>query len=389
MKVVQLTTDAREHYKDYANPRPYFGTAPEALLKGFQSMPSEIEVHVVSCLQKTPVSSPTKLADNIYYHALHVPNIGWMKTGYLGCSRAVRRRLRQIQPDIVHGQGTERDCAISAALSGYPSVVTIHGVMRAIYDLTSAKNFNYYWFARHLETFALRRVQGVITISPYVEGLVAPLTPRTWFIPNALQEFFFTPSPARQRQPGPARLVNVGVISPRKRQVELLEQLAKLRREVEFEITFVGKANSSDPYAARFAGLLAACQSAHNGFTHVTFLEDRDFLKLYDYADAMIHFSKEESFGLTFAEALARNLPLFASDVGAIQQITEGIPVCQVFGVDDFHGLVASLRTWIENLSNTESRACNPNRVIESRYHPMVIASDHLKVYREILFNHS
>jgi glycosyltransferase involved in cell wall biosynthesis len=389
MKVVFLTTDSREHFKDYGNPQPYFGKAPEALLEGFKTMPKEVEVHVVSCLQKTPISSPERLADNIYYHGLHVPNIGWMKTCYQGCIRAVRAKLSEIRPNIVHGQGTERDCAITAALSGYPSVVTIHGVMRAIHDLTKAKYFNYHWFARHLETFALGRVRGVIAISPYVDALVAPLTPRTWFIPNALQVFFFTPGLARQRQLGPARFVNVGVISPRKRQVELLEHLVELRREVEFEITFVGKANPSNPYAKRFSELLAACQGAHGGFRHVPFLEDLDFLNLYDSADAMIHFSKEESFGLTFAEALARNLPLFASDVGAIRQIAEDIPICQVFAVDDFRGLVATLKTWTQNRSNTESRAKDPNSIIESRYHPRAIAKHHLRVYREILSSHS
>jgi len=389
MKIALLTTDGREHFKRYEENTPWFGTAPEALLEGFKTMPKKIEVHVISCLQKTPISSPEKLADNISYHGLYVPNIGWMKTGYFSCIRAVRSKLKEIRPDVVHGQGTERDCAISAAFSGYPSIVTIHGVMRAINDLTKNKPLNYYWFARHLETFALRRVRGVIAISPYVDALVAPLTPRTWFIPNALQEFFFTPTPVQQRQPGPVRFVNVGVISPRKRQVELLEHLAELRREVKFEITFVGQANPSDPYAMRFASLLTACQSAYGGFTHVPFLENLDFLSLYDAADAMIHFSKEESFGLTFAEALARNLPLFASEVGAIEQIAEGVPICRVFSIDDFCGLKASLRAWIVNRSNTESRSSNPNSVIESRYHPKVIAKHHLEVYHEILSSHS
>ena len=383
MRVALLTTDSREHFKDYGNPQPCFGTAPEALLEGFKTMPSEVEVHVISCLQKKPASSPTKLADNIYYHGLHVPNIGWMKTGYLGCIRAVRRKLQEIQPHIVHGQGTERDCAMCAVFSGYPNILTIHGVMRAICPLTNSKRFSYYWFAKHLETLALGRTQGIITISPYVEGLVSPVAARTWFIPNALQEFFFTPSPAWQRTPGPVRFVNVGVISPRKRQIELLEHLNELRRKVEFEVTFVGKTNPSDPYAVRFAALLSACQSEHSGFTHVPFLQDQDFLSLYDSADAMIHFSNEESFGLTFAEALARNLPLFASDVGSIRQIGEGIPTCHVFGVDDFRGMMAAVERWIAAEPDSE-RPATPQPLIKSRYHPTSIAEQHLAVYSSV-----
>src|SRR5882762_8938298 len=108
MKIALLTTDNRQHYKDFSAPKPYFGTAPEALLQGFASLP-EAEVHVVSCVQQ-PVASPANLAPNIFYHSLVVPRLGWLRTGYQGCIRAVRKKLGQIQPNIVHGQGTERDC---------------------------------------------------------------------------------------------------------------------------------------------------------------------------------------------------------------------------------------------------------------------------------------
>jgi glycosyltransferase involved in cell wall biosynthesis len=385
MRLALLTTDSREHFKDYANPAPYFGTAPEALLEGLRMLPERVEVHVVSCLQEKPASSPTRLADNVFYHGLHVPKAGWMRTGYQGCIRAVRRKLREIKPDVVHGQGTERDCAISAALSGYPSVVTVHGVMRAICELTGGRPLSYYWFARQLETFALRRTSGVIAISPYVDALVAPLTPRTWFIPNALQSFFLAPADPKPRRAGPPRLVNVGVVSPRKRQVELLERLGELRNDVSFEITFVGKTNAGDPYAEQFAAQLQRGNANHGGFAHHEFLTNEEFLRLYDDADAMIHFSNEESFGLTFAEALARNLPLFASDVGAIRQIAEGIPACRIFGLDDFDGLMASVREWIGSAATWKPRETTPNRLIASRYHPKVIAARHLEVYETVV----
>ena len=108
MKVALLTSDTREVIRDYGASNPSFGTAPQALLEGFALWTDKVEVHVISCLQNEPTSSPRKLADNIYYHGLHVPNIGWLKTGYQGCIRSVRRKLREINPDIVHGQGTER-----------------------------------------------------------------------------------------------------------------------------------------------------------------------------------------------------------------------------------------------------------------------------------------
>ena len=129
LKIAMLITDARRPGGLYDGPLPSLGTAPEALLQGFAGMP-EIEIHVVSCVQQRVVA-PEKIAPNIFYHSLLVPKIGWLRTGYQGCIRAVRKKLRELEPDLVHAQGTERDCALSAVLSGFPNVLTIHGDRRA------------------------------------------------------------------------------------------------------------------------------------------------------------------------------------------------------------------------------------------------------------------
>ena len=78
-----------------------------------------------------------------------------MRTGYQGCIRAVRKKLQEIRPDIVHGQGTERDCAISAVFSGFPNVITIHGNMRLIAQIEPRPAVFVYWLAARLETFTL------------------------------------------------------------------------------------------------------------------------------------------------------------------------------------------------------------------------------------------
>ncbi|HXI50924.1 MAG TPA: glycosyltransferase, partial [Candidatus Saccharimonadales bacterium] len=163
MKIAFVTTDSREHFRQFDRPDPYFGTAPQALLEGMAGLPG-LEVHVVSCLRQ-PVTSPEKLAPNIYYHHLLVPRWGWMRTGFQGCVRAVRRKLQQLRPDLVHGQGTELDCALDAVFSGFPNIVTVHGNMRRIARVTQARPFSFGWISAHLEGLALRRTQGVICIS--------------------------------------------------------------------------------------------------------------------------------------------------------------------------------------------------------------------------------
>src|ERR1019366_7450700 len=197
MRIALLTTDNRTMFKDFGTPAPYFGTAPEALMRGFALTP-ETEVHVVSCVREK-VQSPPKLAPNIFFHSLHVPKIGWMRTGYQGCIRATRKKLKEIQPDIVHGQGTERDCAISAVFSGFPNVVTIHGNMAALARQFRERAGSFVWLAGKLETFTLKRTDGVLCNSAFTEGEVRPRARRTWHVPNALREIFFAPRPAPVR----------------------------------------------------------------------------------------------------------------------------------------------------------------------------------------------
>src|SRR5712671_6606164 len=155
MRVAFLTTDNREHFKDYGNPAPHFGTAPEALLQGFSQWP-DLEIHVVSCAREQ-MHSPQKLGENIWFHSLVVPKIGWLRTGYQGCIRATRRFLRTLQPDLVHGQGTERDCGICAVFSGFPNVITIHGNMGELAHLLRPRPGSYLWCAAQLERFTLPR----------------------------------------------------------------------------------------------------------------------------------------------------------------------------------------------------------------------------------------
>ncbi len=216
LRVGFLTSDGREILRRYERYKPQFGPAPEALLQGFAEIP-EVEVHVISCTQR-PVRAPEKLADNVWFHSLYVPKLGWMRTGYQGCIRAVRKKLKEIRPDIVHGQGTERDCAISAVFSGFPNIVTVHGNMVALAQLHRPRLGTYGWWAARLEKFTLRRTLGIICISDYVKNLVSHYKVPTWIVPNAIQKMFFDfpkITPPSQERP---LFVNVGVISERKRQ---------------------------------------------------------------------------------------------------------------------------------------------------------------------------
>ncbi len=344
----------------------------------------DLEVHVVACTQQ-PMPSPPKLASNISFHLLHVPKIGWMRTGYQGCVRAVRTKLRQIGPDLVHGEGTERECALAAAFSGFPNLVTIHGNMREVAKAMNSRPASFLWFAARLESLALARTDGVLCNSAYTEAVVRSRASRTWRVANALRrEFFDAPLPAAQFPSGNRKplLLNVGSVDCRKRQLVALKVARQLHDAgYRFELLFVGPSNPDDAYAGRF--LAEVADAEREGFARYVGVQTlSDLINLMDQSEALIHIPSEEAFGLVVAEALARNLKFFGSDIGGIPDIARGVEEAELFAPEDETGLKSAVARW---LSASCPRPQTAALTILERYHPDVIARRHAEIYQELL----
>jgi glycosyltransferase involved in cell wall biosynthesis len=328
------------------------------------------------------VPAPAKIASNVWYHALPVPKIGWLRTGYQGCIRAVRSKLKEIQPDIVHGQGTERDCAISAVFSGFPNVVTIHGNMLDAARVAHARFGSFHWWTARLENLVLKRTAGVFCNSSYTRQIVQPRTRQTWLVPNALREPFFSKPLPGGRKPG-CILLHAGLVCENKQQLKILEMARSLhRRKPDFEVHFVGTANSRDAYARSFLEQVRQAEkegcARYRGETRSA----DELVQYFDQASALVHTPIFEAFGLVVAEALARNLKLFAAAVGGVVDIAAGVEGAELLPVNDGMALEASIARWLDSGCPRPATAA---AVMRQRYHPEIIARRHMEIYREVL----
>jgi len=375
MKIAFLTTDNREHLKDYANPVPHFGTAPEALLQGFAMLP-DAEVHVVCCVRQQ-MESPEKLADNIWYHPLLVPKIGWLSTGYQGCIRAVRNKLREIRPDIVHGQGTERDCSISAVFSGFPNVLTIHGNMRLIAELNKPRPFSYHWLVAHLEAFTLPRSQGIVCITHYTQNAVQDLAQRTWVVPNAVDARFFDEPWASENPP---RIVVIGAVCERKNQNAFIQALDPLAARLSFKVEFLGRCWEDD-YGREFQSLVANrpwCE-------YVGFMDREGLRGRLACASIMALPSLEDNCPMVVLEAMAAQVPVVAANVGGVPDlVTDGVNglLCDPMRKESMAGAVQRL---LDDPQAARKMATVAKEMAIERFHPRHIALRHLEIYREVL----
>lgn len=378
MKIALLTTDNRQHYGEHHRTWPWFGTAPEALLHGFAALP-EVEVHVVACTQRPMAASPAKLADNIFYHSLLVPKLGWMRTLYQGCIRATRKKLRELQPDLVHGQGTERDCALAAVFSGFPSVLTIHGNMRLVAEVNRARPFTFWWNAARLEAFALPRAQGVVCITDYTRQAVAARARKTWLVPNAVDAGFFDVVPKKDPA-GPPVILCVGAISQRKNQNAFIRALDPLAAARKFRLVFLGSASSAQAYDREFLELLATRPwCGHAGFVN------REQLKRWLGGAALLALpSLEDNCPMTVLEAAAAGVPVVAANVGGVPELVADGKTGLLCDPLNAASMAAAVEKILKQPAAAQAMADEARRVARERFHPTVIARRHLEIYREV-----
>jgi glycosyltransferase involved in cell wall biosynthesis len=340
----------------------------------------ELEMHIISC-SKQPMRSPEKLGRNIWYHCLVVPPLGWLRTLYQGCIRATRRKLKELRPDVVHGMGTERESALSAVLSGFPSVVTIQGNMAELARLYRPRIGSYLWLAARLEDFTLPRAAGVLCNSRYTEGIVAPRVRKTWRVAHAIRPYFLDPPP--DAAPRPCAVLVVGVIQPRKRQLELLDVAEALhRRGLKCEFRFIGLIYSqADPYVQAFLQRIRPLEAAGMA-RYVGAVPDYELVPNFDAVAGLVHFPAEEAFGNVVCEALARDLKFFGARLGGIVDIAAEAPGAELIDGQDWAGLTEAVARWVRAGCPRPSGA---SALMRERYEAGVIARRHLEIYQEVL----
>jgi len=394
MRVLFLTTDSREHFHQYSNPSPYFGTAPQGLLHGFASLvsselsPSSFEIHVASCTQQ-PMSSPEKIAENIWFHSLHVPKWGWLKAGYLGCILAVRRLHKVLDPHLVHAQGTERDCAMSAVFCPSPRVLTIHGNLRSIRRTIGFRVGSPMWFQSFLEGYAVARFDGVICITNYTLREVQAEAKRVWLIPNAVDPAFsnirnIRAAAASELSPecssdGCPVILVVANIDNRKNQNGFIKALDSITDRRSFAVHFYGPCGN-DAYGTEFRQLIRdRCWCSYKGM-----VGREELRKAFVSAAFLALPSLEDNCPMVVLEAQSAGLPVLASSVGGISELVQHEVTGLLVNPCDPMSLAGQTARMIDNPDLRRTLAQNA-LLHARRFESTVIAKSHLEVYRDLL----
>ena len=117
---------------------------------------------------------------------------------------------------------------------------------------------------------------------------------------------------------GPLALLSVGALVPRKGYDVLIAALATLR-ELPWRLTIVGDRTRDPATAQRLEADVARLDLAAR-ITLAGVVSDEKLDALYDGADLFVLPSRYEGYGMGFAAAIARGLPVIGTDAGAIPE---------------------------------------------------------------------
>jgi glycosyltransferase involved in cell wall biosynthesis len=383
LRVAMLVVDANDvkglTHQDANLESPVLHTAVSNLLSGIQSS-KDVEIYVLYG-RKNAAPKEARHEGAVRYVPVQykpVPFLG-MGGSLLARTLALLSAIRTLKPDLVHGQGTERESGLVAACCRIPSILTLHGNLSEIARSLQAKPFSYFWIAAKLEQWVLPKVTLIHCISAHTRESVCRRAKKTAIIPNAVAEAFFKVE--RQPVSHPSVICMAG-IAEWKNPLVLVKASDSLHRyDPKTKIHFYGYCASEHRYGRAF---LEALESrpwcVHHG--HST---QATLLNALASATCSVLPSKQENFGLALAESMAAGVAVLGANVGGIPDVIQNEVTGLLFDPDKPDELAQLLIDLHSDKGKMQRLAEAGRAEAIRRFSIESVSAAHLKMYHELL----
>lgn len=349
------------------------------LVHGFREL-GEPDLHVITC-QAGIGDEQRCTPEGVPLRVLRRHRLGRL-TLHIRDVRRLQNVLQEIEPDVVHAHGTGI-YATAALSSGYPAVITVHGIVFREAQIARGLTHKMRGMLDSLiERRNLAQARHVIAISPYVEREFAPLT-RAWVyhIENPVGDEFFDVAP----ESGSHIVLFVGRLIPRKAPLHLLQAFAKVREAVpDAQVWFAGETES----AAGYAGALRSFVAEYGLQDVVSFLgplDQKALLRTYADCALLALPSKQETAPIAVAEAMAAGRPVVATRVCGLPYMVDDGRTGLLVDYGDVNGLVSAITLLLSDKARRRAMGKAAREEAEQRFRPVVVARKTLEAYHQVL----
>ena len=295
--------------------------------------------------------------------------------------RGMVEAIAKVQPDLVHAHWCY-EFALAALASGLPHLVTCHDspVRAARYYSRSAPTRSIYrWLRVLMARQALGAARHVSVVSPYLAGEILPMLRhcRPLVVPNPIDERALALAQARQRGASLAIGMVCNGWSAIKNSRAAFAAFARLRRRwPAAKLQVFGHDHGPSEYAERWC-------IAHDLDQGVVFrgaLPHGEWPGQGSFLDLLLHPSREDTFGVAIAEAMAMGVPVVAgAHSGAVPWVVgEGGALCDI---DDPVAIAAAVESVLEPTAYARYSRASLER-IRSAFGPDAVAAAYEALYR-------
>ena len=310
----------------------------QRVLEAELSTHRNLDLHIFTVRSQYP-RSLTFRNGSTTFHCLRVPpgmrtlSLFWWETILM------RRELRRIRPHLLHSWGTERGAALVGSRLGYPSLVSMQGLIRWCLQHVDGNIFDK--VDALLEGISLRRASVVTAESTFAVSWLRQHYPslEVHQIEHAPNRLFH--ETVRRPQTHPLRFLYVGHLCKLKGVDLLISALAQLTEELDFRLTLVGTSDAS---------FLAELKSAGTSqlWRRITIrqgLSSAEVAEEIANAAVMLFPTRVDNSPNSVKEAVVAGLPVVAASIGGIPDYVIPNQNGLLFQAGEVQSLILAIRT--------------------------------------------
>jgi glycosyltransferase involved in cell wall biosynthesis len=241
----------------------------------------------------------------------------------------------------------------------------------------------FYSFYIPMQSFVGRRVDHVITVSECsareIERLMGIPQSRMRVVYNGVDTSLFRADGGAEKLPN--SLIFVGNTEDRKKGViHLLQAVRMIRDECPVRLTII---DGGAPEAT-YAPALAKVYGIEDRVTIVRRLSREELVRHYQAAQVAIVPSLFEGFGFPAAEAMACELPVIATNAGALPELVSDGDNGMLVAPGDVPALAAAIRRLVGDEELRQRMGYASRRAVEERFSWEKAAKQTLDVYQQV-----
>jgi glycosyltransferase involved in cell wall biosynthesis len=282
--------------------------------------------------------------------------------------RSLRDQLRALQPDLVHAHGTTA-YAFAAAASGFPWVLTVHGIRHRELALRPGLLNRYRtWLIERDERTIIRRAPTVIAISPHVQNVFgAQMAQQVHTIDNPIADSFFQVPDRRQA----GRILFVGHLTPLKDLMTLLRAFAQVHAQMpEARLYFLELRH------------FVVESGLDRAVTFLGRLDDQALVEEYAQCSVLALSSMVEVAPMVVMQAMAAGRPVVSTNAGGARYLVSHGETGWIVPVQDHQALGDGLLRLLGDAELAHSMGKRGREVAQQRFRAAAVATKTKQVYR-------